>query len=276
MPRRRQADRPSFKHSFARVYDPLYGMDSTFLQAQIAFLTTVFGTPRGALLDIGCGTGLHVAALVRLGYSVVGLDVDPLMLEVAHRKIPEGRLVLADLRQLPFPRSFSGALCLESPLAYALEDEALMAALRSVRDALRQNSRFVIDVYDYVGTFAFGRVAEQEACFEVDALRVTVRESHHYAKRDQIWTMVQKFKVEEAGTVDIFEVVHRLRMRTMDEYASALETAGFTILEAITAYPNAPETPATPNPSWVRETLGYERTAPDRRLILVARRGGSV
>jgi hypothetical protein len=81
-----------------------------------------------------------------------------------------------------------------------------------------------------------------------------------FLKKSRIWLMRQQFEVEEARERSVFEVVHRLRVRTMDEYAQAVEDAGFTVLEALTAYPtgNVPHTP---------ETLRH-----DRRLILVARR----
>ncbi len=256
------------KTSFAYVYDALYD-DPAFLQAQLDFLTGVFGAPpgRGALLDVGCGTGTHVAGLRALGYPVVGTDSDANMLRAARTKLGGGALVRADLRRLPFTQCFAGALCLESPLAYLMQDEDLESGLGSIRGALAPGARLVIDVFDYPGTLGAHPTGTSRAAFKTGRMRVSVRESHRYAEAERVWTMRQEFEVEEAASfandpeVVRFEVTHRLRIRQMDDYAQALEAAGFTILQALTAYPNIPE------------ALADERAAINEwRMIFVARR----
>lgn len=240
--------------SFASVYDTLYGGDGPFLQTQLAFFDSIFDASAGILLDAGCGTGKHLAALAAAGYRIVGLDSDRLMLGVARQKTP-GALVRGDLRQLPFHRAFCGVLCLESPLAYLLDDADLLAALGSIHGALCDHGKLVIDVYDYLAMLGTRRIRPVEGSYGSGEMRVTVRESHRYQPKTRIWTMRQEFKVAEADAWSEFEVTHRLRMRTLDEYAQALARAGFTVLEALTSYPNAP--------AGLRD---------ERRLILVARR----
>ncbi len=243
------------RESFAYVYDTLYGAQTAFLRAQLDFLTGIFGRPSSQLLDIGCGTGIHIQALSELGYEVTGVDIDPLMLLTARHKLPAGRLVLADVRRLPFRRAFAGALCLESPLAYLLDASSLRRALFSITEALADGGQVVIDVFDYPGTLGIRPTRPVQSQFEQSGRRVSVRESHHFDGKTRIWTMRQEFKLEEDGQTTSFEVVHRLAIRAMDEYAQALETAGFTITTALSAYPNMPK------------ALGDER-----RIILVARR----
>jgi SAM-dependent methyltransferase len=56
---------------------------------------------RGArLLDAGCGPGRHAGYLARLGHEVVGVDIDPLLIEAAQADYPEGTWVVADLATL--------------------------------------------------------------------------------------------------------------------------------------------------------------------------------
>lgn len=50
-----------------------------------------------SVLDGGCGTGRVAIELARRGLEVVGVDVDPVMLDVARRKAPELEWVLGDL-----------------------------------------------------------------------------------------------------------------------------------------------------------------------------------
>lgn len=245
----------ALKCSFAHVYDALYAGETAFLAAQVAFLKEVFGPGPQTLLDLGCGTGIHVAALAQNGYSVTGIDIDPLMLLAARRKMPAAKIVRADLRRLPFGGSYAGALCLESPLAYLLSETDLQLALASIGATLVQGGRLVVDVFDYPGTLGIRDVGPQLALFTAPEIQVIVRESHHYEKRNQTWKMHQEFEVDEAGERYSFAVTHLLRMRTMDDYAQELESAGFEIEQALIRYPQAPR--------------GLSR---QRRIILVARR----
>ncbi len=234
----------NFSRSFARVYETLYS-DPDFRRAQIDFLVSIFESTPGPLLDLGCGPGAHLTALVAAGYEVVGVDIDAAMLQVARCKLATTRLVRADMRKLPFARPsqgiFTGALCLESPLAYLLDDADLLTALKSIHGVLRPGGRLIVDVFDYPGTLGTRRLPIADSHFVSDHLRVNVQESHYYEKRRQIWTMRQRFEVMEADETDHYEVMHRLRVRTMDEYTKALEQSGFSVLRTLTAYPETPK-----------------------------------
>jgi SAM-dependent methyltransferase len=53
-----------------------------------------------SVLDAGCGTGRVAIELARRGYAVVGVDLDPRMLETARQKGPRLRWERADLAEL--------------------------------------------------------------------------------------------------------------------------------------------------------------------------------
>lgn len=56
---------------------------------------------RGArILDAGCGSGRVGGPLARLGHTVVGVDVDPLLIDAAEADWPGPRWVLGDLAEL--------------------------------------------------------------------------------------------------------------------------------------------------------------------------------
>jgi len=46
--------------------------------------------PVGRALDVGCGTGTNAIWLAQRGYHVVGVDIAPLAIEQANRKLPAG------------------------------------------------------------------------------------------------------------------------------------------------------------------------------------------
>jgi SAM-dependent methyltransferase len=67
----------------------------------------------GTILDAGCGTGRVAIELARRGHAVVGIDVDPALLERARAKAPELEWHHGDLATLPAevaPGPFAGAV----------------------------------------------------------------------------------------------------------------------------------------------------------------------
>jgi SAM-dependent methyltransferase len=62
------------------------------------------------VLDAGCGTGRVAIELARRGFDVVGVDIDPTMLDTARRKAGELKWVLGDLSQLALAETFDAAV----------------------------------------------------------------------------------------------------------------------------------------------------------------------
>src|SRR5688500_2195169 len=63
-----------------------------------------------SVLDAGCGTGRVARELARRGLDVVGVDVDPAMLETARRRAPDLDWRLGDLASIDLGRTFKAAV----------------------------------------------------------------------------------------------------------------------------------------------------------------------
>jgi SAM-dependent methyltransferase len=63
-----------------------------------------------SVLDAGCGTGRVAIELAARGFEVVGVDLDPVMLDEARRKAPDLQWELADLAALHLDRRFDAAV----------------------------------------------------------------------------------------------------------------------------------------------------------------------
>ena len=60
--------------------------------------------PRGArILDAGCGPGRLGGYLAAAGHDVVGVDVDPALIEAAEQDHPGPRWIVGDLAELDLP-----------------------------------------------------------------------------------------------------------------------------------------------------------------------------
>ena len=228
---------------FAGVYDAIYA-DPAFLAAQLTFLEGAFSGVSGPLLDAGCGTGRHLVPLYARDYRVVGVDISPAMLGVARASLTQaglaGALVRGDLRSLPFGPVFGGILCLDSPLALILGEDGLAAALAALHRSLRPGGVLVAEVFDYLGTLGAELIAPWTGSFPAPRGQIAIRESHRFDRSAGIWEMTQEFSVRRAARKGSFAITHRLRIRSADAYAAALEAAGFRVEELLAFYPGTP------------------------------------
>jgi len=69
----------------------------------------------GPVLDCGCGAGEPIARyLNQRGYAVMGVDSSPAMVRMFQARLPEQRVVVADMRTLCLPETFHGILAWDS------------------------------------------------------------------------------------------------------------------------------------------------------------------
>ncbi|WEH38183.1 class I SAM-dependent methyltransferase [Streptomyces sp. AM 2-1-1] len=91
--------------------------------------------PRSRVLDVGSGTGRPTAGfLVESGHEVLGVDVSPVMVELATRQVPGASFVRADVRTLPLEEESFDAVCVYFSLLQMTRGEqaALLARLARV------------------------------------------------------------------------------------------------------------------------------------------------
>src|SRR5438128_3806976 len=75
------------------------------VHGEVAFVLALDPIPT-SVLDAGCGTGRVAIELARRGVPVVGVDLDPGMLDTARRKAPQLPWICADLATLDLAERF--------------------------------------------------------------------------------------------------------------------------------------------------------------------------
>jgi ubiquinone/menaquinone biosynthesis C-methylase UbiE len=108
-------------HEFAASYRTLrqdaYSSCFTYSRHRLDLWLDRYLPERGdglRLLDVGCGTGHHLARLRQRGFVVAGVDGSSEMLTCARLNDPDADLHCADVDDLPFPNeSFDIVLCIE-------------------------------------------------------------------------------------------------------------------------------------------------------------------
>ena len=91
--------RVSYEQS-AKLYDIIYAARKDYAGESATIEQIIgreIGRVSGALLDVGCGTGLHAAHLAN-SFEVEGVDLSPEMLRFARKRVPGAQFYQGDMR----------------------------------------------------------------------------------------------------------------------------------------------------------------------------------
>ena len=128
--------------------------------ADVEALALDHGLRGRRLLDVACGTGNSFMPMLRRGYEVTACDLSPAMVARARRKLAGGgEVVVADMRSLPWRGRFDLATCVDDAINYLLSVADVVAALRSMRQALVPGGLLVFDV-NSLATYRTGFAGE--------------------------------------------------------------------------------------------------------------------
>ncbi len=106
----------------AAFYDAIYAARGKDYAAETQFLSELIRARRPAaasLLDVGCGTGLHLAEFERRGFRCAGVDADLKMVALARSRCPETPIEPGDMTTLALGTHFDVVACLFGTSGYA-------------------------------------------------------------------------------------------------------------------------------------------------------------
>lgn len=135
---------------FARYYDD----DYRFYDDDVAALLELAEEAGDPVLELGCGTGRLLLPLAQAGHTITGVDISPVMLDRARRKLAQAQvidavtLIKGDLRTVTLPRRDYGfAFCTSNTLMHLTTPADQLAALSHAARHLRPGGLLLIDLF---------------------------------------------------------------------------------------------------------------------------------
>lgn len=137
---------------YAYYYNTFYQDKDYKAEAmQIDNLLKTYGSDISSIINFGCGTGKHDIELAKMAYQCAGIDMSPLMIDIAQENVKKsGKNIdfsIADIRNFESQAKYDAVISLFHVMSYQTKNQDIISAFRSARKAIGEGGLFVFDVW---------------------------------------------------------------------------------------------------------------------------------
>ena len=177
------------------------------------------------LLDVACGSGLHLSAFAESGWDVEGTDLSEAMLAAARARLPGVPLHRADMRTFRLDRRFDAVVCLFSAIGYMTTLDDLGAAVANMGDHLVPGGVLVVEPWFEPSDWHDGSVFSEAA--KAGDLAVA-RVSRSWREGDES-VIEMLYALSTPDRAWSFAEMHRMGLFTVDQQVEVYRAAGLTV-----------------------------------------------
>lgn len=181
-------------------------------------------SPGKRLLDVACGTGMHLAQLSK-HYDCSGLDLDENLLAIARTRCPGLAFHHADMRDFDLGETFDVVTCLFSSIAYIAEYDDLVSAFRAFYRHLAPGGVAIIEGFVRPEDWKQGFIH----ALHVDEPDLKITRMNVSQRRSDLVQIEFHYLIGTKDGVTHETEMHISRLYTDKEYVSAFEAAGFDV-----------------------------------------------
>jgi SAM-dependent methyltransferase len=206
----------------AKMYDLLYsyrdyGKEADFLIRNLPRRNSL------RLLDVACGTGIHLSAIRKKlpSANLEGIDLNQGMLDVTESKSLGARLTQTDMRNFNLGRNFNLVYCLSSSIQYNLTNEDLRKTINSMRKHAIEG-KVIFDLAYCVERWKEGYTnitANSDEKFDVAELYTS-----HSSDGFSYWNPLYLIKDRETGKMDMHVDKHKIKLWSISEVEGILSS----------------------------------------------------
>lgn len=222
---------------YAYYYNAFYQDKNYTAEArQVDVLLKKYGHGIQKVVNYGCGTGRHDIELTKLGYQCTGIDMSPLMVDIAKMNAKnEGMGIefsVADIRQYEPEEKYDAVISLFHVMSYQNSNADILSSFQSARKALGRGGLFLFDVWYGPGVLSDKpsvRVKEAEDD-RYKLIRIARPVMHD---RENVVDVCYEVLVidKESKETRVINEVHSMRYFFRPELDFYLEKAGFQLID---------------------------------------------
>jgi len=211
----------------AAFYDAIYAARGKDYAAEAAWLRAAYrnaAAPRARLLDVACGTGLHLSQL-QTDFSVEGLDAEPAMIALARERLPGIPLHVARMQDFTVEGRFAIVQCLFSSIGYVADEAELRATIVRFASVLEPRGILVIEPWFEPSDWSESHL---DAVY-VDAPELKIARIGKSERYGTTSVLRYEYLVGEPGGLSAFAESHALQLFTEAQYRDAFAAAGLAV-----------------------------------------------
>lgn len=188
------------------------------------------------IINFGCGTGKHDIEFARLGYQCKGIDMSPLMIDIAKQNCDlNGSRIefeVADVRNYETDTKCDAVISLFHVMSYQNTNEDILNAFKSARKSLNDNGYFLFDAWYGPG------VLSDKPCVRVKEIEdewnklIRIARPALHDKENVVDVNYEVLIInKENSKVQTINEVHKMRYFFRPELEFLLKEAGFELLD---------------------------------------------
>lgn len=220
-----------FERSFREDYVLVYRhRDDSAADGEIAnLLERLPIKDTGRVLDLCCGSGRHSRALARRGYEVVGVDLSPVLLQLAEEQnsYPQLSFARCDMRDIPFRDEFDIVVNLFTSFGYFSSDAENAKVVSNMAQALKVHGEVIIDYLN-------------PAYVKENLVPHSTKEVAGMSIKEERWIqdgfVKKRIMVTDEQSDEPREYLEQVRLFRVEQMTAMLEEAGFGQIQVFGDY----------------------------------------
>jgi SAM-dependent methyltransferase len=210
----------------AEFYDAIYSWKNYAAEAEICrgFIQQYKRSAGTTLLDVACGTGMHMQQLQQW-YTVEGLDLDPELLKIAAGRCPGGTLHEGNMIDFELGKQFDIVTCLFSSIGYTRTVDKLNQTVQTFARHVVPGGVVLFEPWLMPGQYIPRNI---HARF-VDLPDLKIARMNASRVEDGISFLDFHYLIGTPDGVEHVTESHALGLFTDEEYRAALQGAGLEV-----------------------------------------------
>lgn len=211
-----------YKVAFGEIYPLVYPHRDDAEAARVAKSLAPLLGGRSPVIDVACGNGRYMHAFARSGFDVYGVDLSSYLLaDAVSSRALRGRVVLADMRSLPFRDAVAGAVVnMFTSFGYFETDLDNVCVMREAARVVAPGGVFLMD---FLNAGSLDVTMNEEEPSVREERGATIEERRQIVEHGRV--LVKNVRVR-MGTKEPVEYSERLRLYRHDDLVAMARSSG--------------------------------------------------
>lgn len=224
---------------YAYYYNSFYKEKDYFTEAKTVDSLLKKHNPQVKnIINFGCGTGKHDIELVKLGYCCKGIDMSPLMIDIAKENTVVSKSCIefeaADIRYYETASKYDAVISLFHVISYQNSNQDVLNTFRSARKLLRSGGYFLFDVWYGPGVLSDKPCVRVKEIEDEENKLIRIARPFMHDKKNLVDVNYEVLIInKETSMTRVINEIHSMRYFFKPELEMLLAESGFRLIENI-------------------------------------------